>query len=87
MVYAVTMGNSNRLGRVIARAGISKSALARAVGCSPAFAWMLCEGTKRPGLALALRIERFTASLPEGPVAPSEWCDLAELAVEEHAAA
>lgn len=70
-----------RLARVLASAGISRARCARAVGCSTAFVGMLCDGSKRPGLALALRIERFTARLPEGPVRPSEWCALEELEV------
>lgn len=33
----------------------------------------LCNGTRRPGLALALRIETVTAAWVHGPVRGHEW--------------
>ncbi len=75
-----------RLSRILSLAGVSRASFARAVGCSSAFAGMLAADDKRPGLALALKIERYTASLPEGPLRPSEWVGVDELTIEAPAA-
>lgn len=69
-----------RLDRLLRAQGVSSKAAAQILGCTPAFVAMMRRGEKRPGLAMAVRIERLTAQWSEGPIRPSEWCAVEELA-------
>jgi hypothetical protein len=45
------------------------------LGCDASYLGRLRKGTRRPGLRLALAIERLSATWPEGPIRVQEWHD------------
>lgn len=78
------MSGSVRIDRFLKERGLTNKAAAELLGCSAAFVTMMRRG-KRPGLALAVRVERLTAGWSEGPIRCSEWCGLDELGATEAA--
>lgn len=52
---------------------LTYQALAERLGCTRGMAHQLCSGTKRPGLELAVRIERATDGWAKGPIRPWQW--------------
>lgn len=55
--------------------GMSLRQLARALKCSHVMVHHVCHGTKAPGLALAVAIERVTDGWWRGPIRPHMWVE------------
>ncbi len=62
-----------RLRRFLKSRGWSGAQLARELGFERSFVWRIVEGKRRPGLALAVAIERLTATWSDGPIRSDEW--------------
>jgi len=58
-----------KLSRWIDAAGTTRETFAKKLGVNRTYLDMLCRGARRPGLALALEIERLT----RGGVPAAEW--------------
>jgi hypothetical protein len=53
--------------------GLTNKAAAAVLGCDPSFISHVANGKRRPGLPLAVAIERETALWSGGPILPREW--------------
>lgn len=74
-----------RFARWFESTGKTREAVGEELKCSGAFVGYLLSGSRdRPGLDLAFRIERATATWDEGPILAKEWS--AEWSTESPAA-
>lgn len=55
--------------------GLTNKAAASLLGCDPSFVSHVANGKRRPGLPLAVAIERETERWTGGAIRPREWED------------
>lgn len=62
-----------RLIRFITDRGLSQAEAGELLGCSQGLVSKILRGDRKPGLALAFKIERATEGWSEGPIRAQDW--------------
>lgn len=68
-----------RLASLLEAKGLTQTLAAERLKCHQTTLSKICLGKRKPGRALALRIEALSVDWEEGPISPSDW-DTAEAA-------